>query len=231
MKRSYSFDERQQVLSVLKAAKERPELSDLTQAQLISLAATHDHPPSVSTVYRWQHEGLSRDQYDNRLQRRGRSSKLTAEQKLLLCGYACFRRQAREGVSLQCLRDFSSTHLHTSLANSTLSVTMHDWGFSSQRAMKRESRLTTQKVVDDAIEFLSLVRSYQYSPDRIIVMDETGLWSNVVAPKTYHFRNGFVIPFSIHPPAFRVSFHFPSSLSLLPLVHDLLISHQLVFTM
>jgi hypothetical protein len=41
-------------------------------------------------------------------------------------------------------------------------------------------------VVDDSIAFLEEVRSYKYSLDRIIVMDETGLWSNVVAPRTLH---------------------------------------------
>lgn len=50
--------------------------------------------------------------------------------------------------------------------------------------------MTTQKVVDDAITFLKEVRSYKYSLDRILIMDETGLWSNVAAPRTLHFING-----------------------------------------
>ena len=62
-------------------------------------------------------------------------------------------------------------------------------GFSSQRALGRAARLTSEEVVADAIDAIEQTRSYNYPPHRIIAMDETGLWSNVAAPKTYHFRN------------------------------------------
>jgi transposase len=197
MKRSYTFAEKQHVLSALKRLEEDPATSHLTSARRIQLAAGADHPPSRAAIYRWKSEALTEAQHNARLQRRGRSSKLTDEQKQLMCGFACYLRHSQETVSLQRLRDFSSAHLGETLANSTISDLMHSWGFSSQRAMKRESRLTTQKVVDDAIDLLTTVRSFGYSLDCIIVMDETGLWSNVVAPNTYHFRNGYTIAISL----------------------------------
>ena len=190
MKRSYPYEQRTQVLSVLRGLEERPELSGLSQRELVKLASGTDHPPSVRTVYQWMRENLDQQQYMARLSCRGRRPKLTPEQTQLLLGYACHRRQALETVSLQSLVDFSSAHLRTNLSVNTISRIMRDHGFSSQRAMQRESRMTTKKLVDDAIEFLADLRSYVYTPDRIIVMDETGLWSNVVAPKTYHYRNG-----------------------------------------
>ena len=95
-------------------------------------------------------------------------------------------------VSLQSLKDFISSHFSTSISIPTISKLLHDHGFSSQRAMQRESRMTTQKIVDDSIAFLETVRQYNYSSDRIIVMDETGLWSNVAAPRTYSFVGGYV---------------------------------------
>ena len=52
--------------------------------------------------------------------------------------------------------------------------------------------MTTPKVVADSIEFLNTLREYGYSRDRIISMDETGLWSNVVQGRTYHYRGGYV---------------------------------------
>ena len=95
-------------------------------------------------------------------------------------------------VSLQHLHDFAATHLNVDLSTSTISLYLQSAGFSSQRSLKRNSRMTTQKVVDDSIAFLGVVRSYAYSSDRIIIMDETGLWSNVVQPRTFHFRGGYV---------------------------------------
>ena len=72
--------------------------------------------------------------------------------------------------------------------------------------------MTTQKIVDDSIAFLETVRQYNYSSDRIIVMDETGLWSNVAAPRTYSFVGGTYLAF----PSFRqIFFHPPAH----PLFH------------
>jgi uncharacterized protein YlxP (DUF503 family) len=82
--------------------------------------------------------------------------------------------------------DFAKSHFNITLAKWEITYITQRAGFSSQKAMKRESRMTTQKVVDDSIAFLEEVRSYNYSLDRIIAMDETGLWSNVVAPRTLH---------------------------------------------
>lgn len=219
-KRSYSFDERQHTLSVLTGAETNPELSHLTESQRVRLAAGVSHPPGPSTIRRWKVEGLSREDFHANLHRRGRPSTLSADQQLLLCGYACFRRQKREAVTGQHLVDFSSTHFNTSFSKPRISQMMKEWGFSSQLAMKRESRMTTQKVVDDSIAFLETVRGYGYPPDRIITMDETGLWSNVVAPRTYSFRNGLVFPSFPQPLIFRFSLNHSLFLSLLPLAHD-----------
>jgi len=46
--------------------------------------------------------------------------------------------------------------------------------------------------VEDAISFILKIRDYGFPPHRIITMDETGLWSNVVSPRTYHFKSWFV---------------------------------------
>lgn len=228
MKRSYTLEERQKFLEVLEGAKNDPATARLSRAQIINLVAGQNSRPSHTTISRWQREYITEDEYHTRLQRRGRRSKLTEEQQLLLCGYACRRRQDHKSVTLQVLSDFTSSHLGTTLSYSGISRMMKNWGFSSQRAMKRETRLTTPKVVDDAIGFLTVLRSYDYPPDRIIVMDETGLWSNVVAPKTYHFRNGFVIHFFLNSLNFQTfssvllfSLFLPcfTMTSFLPIIH------------
>jgi hypothetical protein len=48
-------------------------------------------------------------------------------------------------------------------------------------------------VVEDALSAIEEIRSFGFPPHRIIAMDETGLWSNITAPKTYHFKNWYDI--------------------------------------
>jgi hypothetical protein len=62
-------------------------------------------------------------------------------------------------------------------------------GFSSQKVMARSSRIASPEVVDAALDSVLEIRSYEFLPHRILFMDETGLWSNVVAPRTFHFLN------------------------------------------
>jgi len=204
MKRSYSFAEKQHVLSVLKGLEENPETANLKSTHKLAIASGSDHPPSAATIYRWKKEALTEDEHVARLKRRGRSPKLSDEQNQLLCGFACSLRHSHKTVSLQLLQDFCYTHLAVTLSYSSISKRMKEWGFSSQRAMQRESRMVSQKVVDDAIDLVSTVRAYQYPPNRILVMDETGLWSNQMAPYTYHFRNGY----AIHLFSFSLFFRF-----------------------
>jgi len=64
-------------------------------------------------------------------------------------------------------------------------------GFSSQKAMTRSSRMVTLEVVDDALSSIEEIRSYGFSPDQVLFMDETGLWSNVKNRQTYNFKNWF----------------------------------------
>lgn len=190
MKRSYTYEEREMILNFVSNAKKDPNLRRYTIARLLQLVSPPDRVPDVNTYTRWKHEGLTEMAYHQRLSRRGVSKKLTRIQEQLLIGYGCERRRNLLSVSQADLIDFASSHMNINLSKSTISRIMQRAGLSSQHSMKRETRMTTEKVVDDAINFLQDVRDYNYPPDRILVMDETGLWSNVVDSRTYHFRNG-----------------------------------------
>jgi len=192
-KRSYTYEERQSVLSTIQAAEEDPELSRLTKRRIRHIAAGSRHPPSERTIFNWEHEAITKEDYQVRLSKRGRKSKLSADERHLLVGYACFRRMSLMPVSHHDLEDFTSSHLSETPSQPTLSRIMKEYGFSSQRSLTRESRMTSTLVVDDAMDFLETVRSYNFPPDRILCMDETGLWSNVVEPRTYHFKNGYAV--------------------------------------
>jgi hypothetical protein len=197
------------MLDSLHAAQESESLKGVPKSELIRIASGAQNPPRRETVYRWEREGLTKEEYNQRLSKRGRHSKLSPEQVLLLIGYLCHRRQLLLATTQQHLIDFASSHLHTKLLKSSITAMMKKHRISSQRSMARESRLTTEKVVDDAIEFLKLVRSYHYPPHRIIVMDETGLWSNVVQPKTYHFVNGHAILTFLFSSIFEILYFSP----------------------
>ena len=120
---------------------------------------------------------------------------------MLLVGFAVSRRSALEPVSLELLLQFCDNYLNMKPSLATLSRIMAQHGFSCQKALSRNSRMASAEVVDDAIDALEEIRSFHYPPHRILSMDETGLWSNVAAPKTYHFRNWSAILVSSQSPA------------------------------
>jgi hypothetical protein len=68
---------------------------------------------------------------------------------------------------------------------------MKENGMSSQRSMTRASRLVNEEVVEDALSSIEEIRSYGFPPDRVICMDETGLWSNVTKLATYNIKNWY----------------------------------------
>jgi hypothetical protein len=115
---------------------------------------------------------------------------LSEQQENLLVGYACDRRRSLLALAQDDLIDFSKSHFNIALSKSVITQITKRAGFSSQKAMSRESRMTTQKVVDDAMEFLADVRSYNYPLDCILATDETGLWSSIVEPRILHYVNG-----------------------------------------
>ena len=191
MKCCYTFGERERILQFVSSAQNNPQLSELTISQLLDLACPLPPVPHVNTYLRWKREQLSHSEYQVRSFSRGRPRKLSELQEQLLIGYACDRRRALQRVTQADLIDFAHTHLDAYLTTTTITDITKRAGFTSQRAMKRESRLTTEKVVDDSIAFLKEVRSYNYDLDRIIIMDETGIWSNVLRSRTLHPVNAY----------------------------------------
>ena len=47
------------------------------------------------------------------------------------------------------------------------------------------------EVVEDALKTIVELREEGWAPRNILVMDETGIWSNFVSKWTYHFRNWY----------------------------------------
>ena len=132
---------------------------------------------------------LDKDSEIDREERRGRERALSEDEEKLLVGFAIATRTSHRPLSLADLSNFCTSYLSTSPSYSTLSRIMNGYGFTSQKAMDRNSRMVSEGGVEDALSFILEIRSYNFPPNRLIFMDETGLWSNVAAPRTYHYKN------------------------------------------
>lgn len=174
----------------------------------IEVASVASGGASRDQIYRWQRTDLSEQAQAKNEERRGRPPALSKSQEALLVGSTVCTRSVQEGLSLHKLQQFSSSYLSEKLSLSTLSRIMREYGFSSQKAMSRNSRMISPQVVEDAVACIEEIRDYDFPPHRILAMDETGLWSNVTAPRTCHFKNWFnSFIFFI----FR-KFHFPEKI-------------------
>ena len=155
----------------------------------VKLASVASGGASQSQIFLWLKEDLSIKAVAQKPENRGASRLLSDDQEVLLVGFAFSSRSSLEPVTLSTLLQFCQSHFSVEPSLPTLSRTMNEYGFSSQKAMSRSSRMVTDQVVDDAISSLEEIRSYGFEPHRILIMDETGVWSNVRQPRTYHYAN------------------------------------------
>jgi transposase len=185
----YNIHQKRAAVAVYQAAKDFRKEEDRNSIDPIFIASVAAGGASRRQIFQWLKQDLSDEALDIREETRGRPSVLAEDQENLLVGFAASSRSSLESVSLQMLRQFCKSYLNVTLSNSTLSRIMTEHGFSSQKALTRNSRMTSEEVVDEALEAIEEIRSYNFPPHRIICMDETGLWSNVTKPKPYHFKN------------------------------------------
>lgn len=190
----YAKDTKRAAVDVFKWAQEKKKQFGVEWLDPIEVASVAARGASRSSVYAWMErleEGLSLEQHE---EKRGRPRSLTEDQESLLVGFATTRRSNLEPVTLDDIKHFCDSYLTETISKPSISRIMNDHGFSSQRTMARGSRMVTQEVVEDALLAIEEIRSYNFPPHRVIVMDETGLWSNVTKPKTYHFVNWYASP-------------------------------------
>lgn len=149
---------------------------------------------SRAQIFNWLKSDFSEAAVEQREERRGASPSLSEDETSLLVGFACFLRSSQKPVDLKVMSQFCTSHLSTTPSMPTISRIMKRFGFSSQKTMTRNSRMVSEDVVEAALDAILELRSYEFSPDQLLFMDETGLWSNVTQPKTYHFANWYTTP-------------------------------------
>ncbi len=189
----YSIGRKRASVDVYRAAMRRRKERSTKPLTPLELARAAAGGASRARIYAWLNEDLSEQAVEARVERRGGRRLLTDDQERLLVGFAVSTRTSLQPVTLTDLGKFCHSHFGVRPSICTLSETMSSHGLSSQKAMTRNSRMTSQLVVEDALLTIEEIRSYNFPPRRLIFMDETGLWSNVRAPKTYHFRNWYDI--------------------------------------
>jgi hypothetical protein len=189
----YSLDRKRAAVDVYREVKRLRDEDYEDAITPIALAQVASGGAAPAQIYRWLHQDLSNEAQENIIRPGGRSRALSDDHEALLVGFAVSRRLSLETVSLETLQLFCENYLKTKPSEATLSRIMSRYGFTSQKALGRAPRLTTEDVVEDAIDTLEVIRGYEYPPHRIICMDETGLWSNVASPRTYHFCNWYAI--------------------------------------
>ena len=196
----YNIHRKRAAVDIYREVKRFRKDEDSDWIPPLSLAQVASGGATRSQIFRWLKQDLSDEAIESRIGKGGRPRALSEDQEMLLVGFAVSRRSALEPVSLELLLQFCDNYLSMKPSLATLSRIMAQHGFSSQKALSRNSRMTCAEVVDNAIDALEEIRSFHYPPHRILSMDETGLWSNVAAPKTYHFRNWSVILVSSQSP-------------------------------
>lgn len=195
--RSYSVDTKTATVAFVKSHPEWEEIQGgvrerlshpvMSQAQALSGGASED------AIHRWLFEDISPSAEKERLSHRGAKPMFPEDLIKLAIGYAIDVRLDLQALTRQKIIDFVHGFCGIEPQPQRISEWLEDHGFSSQMSRPRGSRMTDLEVANDAVEFLLALRARNLRPDQILFMDETGLWSNLVERRTYHFRNLYAV--------------------------------------
>lgn len=192
-KSSYSDGERIAAVRLIVESREWADIQahkrQRISPRLMSLARTASGGASDRTIRNWLATDITPDATRERLRKRGRRKKFTRDFLAVLVGYAIDRRLDLLPVNAQHLIDFARGFFNIKISDQRISEVLQEFGFSSQLSMPRNSRMTDEQVALDSLEFILELRQLRQQYARLLVMDETGLWSNVVQRLTYHFVN------------------------------------------
>lgn len=194
-KSSYSDGERLAAVRIIVQSKEWGEIQahkrQRITPRLMSLARTASGGASDDTIRNWLRTDINPEKSKERLSKRGRKKKLAEDFIAVLVGFAVDRRLALKAVNAQDLIDFARGYFNITISKQRISEILESYGFSSQLSMERNSRMTDEQVAMDSLDFILRLRQERKKIKRLLVMDETGLWSNVVQRLTYHFINWY----------------------------------------
>lgn len=174
---------------VQKGKRLRLSPSLLDQARTIAGGASND------SIRRWLDTDISDDAEEERLSHRGRKPGHSVDFRMICLGHGIKRRLDLLPLSAEHIIEFARGCFNVELRQPYVSELLTSHGITSQLAMARNSRMTDPKVADDSVEFILELRRAANEFPGLLGMDETGLWSNVVERRTYHFSSQYVMTF------------------------------------
>jgi hypothetical protein len=193
---SYSNDIKQATVGYLQSTDPFREIQDGSRRRLspevMNIARQMSHGAHRSTISLWMNTDIDLASEKKRLRKRGCKGTNPDLVKLAI-GYAIHRRELLKKVSGSDIIDFVYACSGYKPTHQTISNWLKKHDFSTQLSVTRSSRLTTPTVAVEALEFIFELRERNLQPRQILVMDETGLWSNIVERRTYHFINLYEI--------------------------------------
>jgi hypothetical protein len=192
-KHSYSSDTKAAVVAFVKGTSAWAEIQEGVHERLpspvIAQAQHLAHGASEDAIHRWLFEDISPAAEQERLSHRGAKPMFPEDFIKLAVGYAVDLRLDLQSVNREKIIDFIHGFCDIKPQPQRVSEWLADHGFSSQMSIPRSSRMTHLEVANEAVDFLLALRARKLQPNQILFMDETGLWSNIVDRRTYHFVN------------------------------------------
>lgn len=190
-KRSYSGDVVRATLRAFKSAKKFVDDHPGSALDPMKVAQETSGGASKRQVYRWFRSDNTDTARKKRLRKRGATKKIKIECQWLAVGHVLNRRAALLSVHRKEVAEFFLNHLHLIVHHEYVSKMLGKFGITVQRILPRESRMTDEQVVRDAIELIAEIRREKWKPRNTFIMDETGLWSNDVGNYTYNIVNSY----------------------------------------
>lgn len=166
-------------------AGERQRLTSSTLSHACTIAGGCD----PTTIREWMKTDMSLSAISARLSNRGCKPKVNQLIRRLAIGHGIHRRLKLKSLGQDHFIKFIKRRCGVKVSKPFVSDLTQEYGFSSQVAMSRESRLVDLATADAAFEFVMKIRNQGWEPGQIAAADETGMWSNVTKKTTLHFKN------------------------------------------
>jgi hypothetical protein len=118
-----------------------------------------------------------------RMSHRGRCQVLSHDQKLIIGGWVQFRNNNYEDTTGLDIKDFAKLRFDVDLKPYYISRMMSELGHSPRNPVP--ITLQVEHGLDDATAFLQGVHDRHLPPARIVAVDKTGFWDDILHVK--HF--------------------------------------------
>jgi len=147
-----------------------------------AVLAQYEGAPSRATLYSWRNSAANDSAATAPAAKRGRPSKFTQDELDVLGGYVLYYDEKHQVCGINEVQDFIKLAFAREILSSSVSVTLHQMGFSSHRTAPLSYRYGKALDTTKAIEFLrGLQRTLEkkvhaHDRKRIVAIDQISFW-------------------------------------------------------